>query len=167
VNKLGSVGEALQKWLKNAERIVVVGIGNELRRDDFVGVEIVRGLKGKVSEHVLLIESETVPESFIEPITKFNPTNVLLIDAGLLGLEPGDAKFVESGKVLGQSTVAVSTHALPLRIFCEYLEKTAGAEIALIIMQPKVTDFGEGLSVEVERAAEKLKKILLKVLSSP
>jgi len=115
---------------------------------------------------VMLVESETVPESFIEAITEFDPTHVLLIDAGLLGLEPGDAKFVESSKVLGPSTVAISTHALPLRIFCEYLEKTAGAKIALIIMQPRITDFGEGLSVEVEMAAEKLKRTLLKFLSS-
>ncbi len=167
MNELRGVEVALRKWLKNAKRIVVVGIGNELRRDDFVGVEIVRGLKGKVSKNVMLIESETVPESFIEPITRFNPTHVLLIDAGLLGLKPGDAKLAESSKVLGPSTAAISTHALPLRIFCEYLEKTAAAKIALIIIQPKVTDFGESLSVEVEMAAEKLKKILLKVLSDP
>ena len=166
MNEFGGVEDALRKWLKNAGRIIVVGIGNELRRDDFVGVEIVRGLKGKVSKHVMLIESETVPESFIEPITKFNPTHVLLIDAGLLGLKAGDTKFVESSKAFGSSTTAISTHALPLKIFCEYLEKTVGAKITLIIMQPKITDFGEGLSIEVGKAAKKLKKILLKVLSS-
>jgi len=166
VNKSGDVGDALRKWLKNAKRIVVVGIGNELRRDDFVGVELVRGLKGKVSKRVMLIESETVPESFIEPITKFNPTHILVIDAGLLGLEPGDAKFVESSKVLGSQTTAISTHALPLRIFCEYLEKTVGARIALIIVQPKVTDFGEGLSMEVEGAAEKLRNTMIEVLGT-
>lgn len=167
MNKPRGIEDALWKWLKNAERIVVVGIGNELRRDDFMGVEIVRGLKGKVSRHVMLVESETVPESFMEAITKFDPTHVLLIDAGMLGLEPGDVKFMESSEVLGPLTVAISTHALPIRIFCEYLEKTARAKIALIIMQPKVTDFGEGLSAEVRKATEKLKKILLKVLSRP
>ena len=164
MGKYGEVKDELQKWLMNAAKIVVVGIGNELRRDDFVGVKVVKGLRGKVSKRVMLIESETVPESFIEPITKFNPTHILLIDAGLLGIEPGDAKFLESSKVLDPSTVAVSTHALPLRIFCEYLEKTLGAKIALLIVQPKRTDFGEGLSVEVGKAAEELEKILLEIL---
>ncbi len=164
MNKSRSVSNALKRWLKNVEKIVVVGIGNELRRDDFVGVEVVRGLKGKVSRYVMLVESETVPESFLESITGFNPTHVLLVDAGLLGLEPGEAKFVESSRVLSPSTVAISTHALPLRIFCEYLEKTIGVKVALIIIQPRNTDFGEGLSVEVEKAAKELKKTLLEVL---
>ncbi len=161
----GNVEDELQKWLENTEKVVVVGIGNELRRDDFVGVTIVRELKGRVPKHVMLIESETVPESFIEPIIEFHPTHILLIDAGLLGLEPGEAKLVKPSTVLAQ-TVAVSTHALPLRIFCEYLEKAIDVEIALIVIEPKDTDFGEGLSAEVGKAAQELKKILLKTLRS-
>jgi len=157
---------AVKNWVKNAEKIVVVGVGNELRRDDFVGVEIVRGLKDKVSRLVMLIESETVPESFMEPITKFNPTHILVIDAGLLGLEPGEAKLVESSKILSSPSVPISTHALPLKIFCEYLKKAIGAKIALIIIQPQRTDFGEGLSRKVERAAGELKKILTEILSA-
>lgn len=164
MGRAGNVKDALRKWLRNVEKIVVVGVGNELRRDDFVGVEIVRGLMSKVSKRVMLIESETVPESFIEAITEFNPSHILIIDAGLLGLEPGDARFLESSEVLGPSTGAISTHALPLRIFCEYLEETIGAKIALIIVQPKRTDFGEGLSVKVGEVSEKLKTALVEIL---
>lgn len=167
MSKSRDIKNVLWKWLKNAERIVVVGIGNELRRDDFVGVEVVKGLKGSVSKRVMLIESGTVPESFIDPITKFSPTHILLIDAGLLGLKPGDARFLESSKVLESSIVAISTHTLPLRIFCEYLEKTIGVRIALIIIEPKRTDFGEGLSLEVKGIAEKLKKTLHEILHDP
>jgi len=166
MNEYVSVKDAVRKWLKNAEKIVVVGVGNKLRRDDFVGVEIVRGLKGKVSRHIMLIESETVPENSMECITKFKPTHILIIDAGLLGLEPGEAKFVKSSKMLGSPTVAISTHALPLRIFCEYLKRAIDATIALIIIQPQRTDFGEGLSNRVEGTAEELKKTLIAALSA-
>ncbi len=159
------VESKLHRWLKNAEKVVVVGIGNELRRDDFVGVEVVRGLKGKTPKHVMVIESETVPESFIEAITKFNPSHIILIDAGLIGLKPGEMKFLESTDVLGPPTSAISTHALPLRIFCEYLERTIKTKIALLIVQPKRSDFGEGLSSEVEKTAEKVKTTLLKIFS--
>lgn len=164
MNKFGVTEEALRRWLENSENIVVAGIGNELRRDDFVGVEVVRGLKDKVSRRVMLIETETVPESYIEQITKFNPTHILLIDAGLLGLQPGDFKFLKSSKALGSPTSAISTHILPLRVFCEYLERTIRAKIAFIIVQPKRTDFGKGLGQEVGRAAEKLGKTLLEIL---
>jgi hydrogenase 3 maturation protease len=164
VNKESNIENALRKWLENADKIVVVGIGNELRRDDFVGVEVVRSLKDRVSKRVMLVESETVPESFIEPITRFNPTHIMIIDAGLLGLKPASVKFLESSKALGPFTGAISTHTLPLRIFCEYLEKTINANIALIIVQPKRTDFGERLSREVGEVAERLEKMLLEIL---
>ena len=159
-----TVEKTLQKWLKNAEKIVVVGIGNELRRDDFVGVKVVRGLKGKTPKNVMVVESETVPESFIETIVKFNPSHIILIDAGLLGLRPGEMKFLESTGALGPPTAAISTHALPLRVFCDYLERTINTKISLLIVQPKGTDFGEGLSSEVEKTAEKLKTTLLEIL---
>jgi hydrogenase 3 maturation protease len=160
----GAIEGRLRRWLKGCKRVVVVGIGNELRRDDFVGVKIVRGLKGRVPKHVMLVESETVPESFIEPIVSFSPTHILMIDAGLLGLEPGEARFVESFKVWQESTVPISTHALPLRIFCEYVAKETGAEVALLIIQPGRTDFGEGLTVKAKRAAHELICILPKIL---
>jgi hydrogenase 3 maturation protease len=165
MSKVKDVGDALRKWLGTAEKIVVVGVGNELRRDDFVGVEIVRRLKGKVPEDVMLIESETVPESFLETITQFRPTHVLLIDAGLTGLKPGQIKLMESSEALGPAT-AVSTHTLPLRIFCDYLKKTIDSKVALAIIQPKTTDFGEGLTQETERAAQNLTKILTEILSA-
>ncbi|MCW3981059.1 MAG: hydrogenase maturation protease [Candidatus Bathyarchaeota archaeon] len=165
MDSLEKVKEELQKWIKNAEAIVVVGIGNQLRRDDFVGVKVVQDLKGKSPGNVMLIESETIPESFIETIIEFNPNRILLIDAGALGLKPGEITFMESTTVLGPQRSAVSTHALPLKLFCGYLERMIQAEIGLLIVQPENTDFGEGLSEAVSRAAEKLKKILLEILA--
>jgi len=161
-----SLRKALRRWLEGAGKVVVVGVGNELRRDDFVGMKIVKDLKDFVPERVMLVESETVPESFMDTIIKFNPTHILIIDAGLLGLEPGNLRLVESTEAVDSPTTAISTHALPLRIFCEYLTNTIGAKIALIIIQPKRTDFGEGLSMEVERAVENLEKTLVGILTT-
>jgi hydrogenase 3 maturation protease len=152
----------LKNWLSNAQKVVVAGIGNPLRKDDFVGVEIVRNLQNKVSQSVYLIECETVPESFIEQITEFKPTHILIIDAALLNLKSGFSKLVEPGQMVEQT--AISTHALPLRIFCEYLAKTTGAKIALLLIQPKDADFGEGLTAELKKTAAKLTNLLPKIL---
>ncbi len=161
-NKKEEIEGDLKIWLSNAQRVIVAGIGNPLRKDDFVGVEIVRKLKNQVSKFVRLIECEDVPESFIEPIVEFKPTNILIIDAAMLGLKPGTSKLIEVSELIGQPPV--STHALPLRIFCEYLTKTTGAKIALLIMQPKDTSFGEGLTSKLRETATALTNLLLKFL---
>lgn len=157
-----NIQKELKKWLHGAERVVVAGIGNPIRMDDFVGVKIAQDLKGKVSEEVYLIECETVPESFLQPIVEFDPTHVLLIDAAILGLKPGESLLVDPEKLT--AFPAFSTHMLPLRIFCEYLAKTTKAKIALLLIEPKKVDFGEGLTSEVKASSEKIADVLLELL---
>jgi len=156
------IEQTLRKWFSGAKRVVLAGIGNALRKDDFVGVKVVKDLANRVSRNVFLIECETVPEGFIEPIVEFEPTHILLVDASLLNLEPGSVKFVEASKMSSQ--VPVLTHALPLQLFCEYLTKMTHAKIALLAIQPKETDFGEGLTPEIEKTSEYLTNLLLKIL---
>jgi hydrogenase 3 maturation protease len=157
-----NVEEALVEWLSGAERVVVAGIGNPIRSDDFVGVKIVQGLQGKVSDSVYLIECETVPESFVQQIIDFKPTHVLLIDAALLGLEPGNSRIVEPEQLTNYP--AFSTHLLPLRIFCEHVVKTTGARVGLLLIQPANTDFGEKLTPEIEVSAQNIVNILVETL---
>ena len=157
-----SFEEKLRGWFSNAERVVVAGIGNPIRMDDFVGVKIVRDLQGRVSEKVLLIECETVPESFIQQIVDFKPTHVLLIDAAVMGLEPGTCRLVKPEHL--KVFPAISTHMLPLRVFCDYLAGATNAKIALLLIEPKETDFGEGLSPEVDAAEKTIVNFLLKFL---
>jgi hydrogenase 3 maturation protease len=152
----------LEKWLDGAEKVVVAGIGNPIRMDDFVGVRIAQELRGKVSKKVCLIECETVPESFIQQITDFDPSHILLIDAAILELKPGESRLVETEKLA--NIPAFSTHTLPLRIFCEYLAKTAKARIGLLLMQPEKTDFGEGLTRQVDASVSHITRILRKLL---
>lgn len=157
-----NVQKELKTWLSGAKRVVVAGIGNPIRRDDFVGVKIAQDLRGKVSESVYLIECETVPESFIQQIIDFNPTHVILIDAAVLGLEHGESRLVKPEHLT--DFPAFSTHALPLRLFCEFLAKTTEAKIALLLIEPKNAEFGEGLTPEVETSAMQIVDLLLRVL---
>jgi hydrogenase 3 maturation protease len=157
-----NVQKELKKWLSDSGRVVVAGIGNPIRMDDFVGVKIVQDLQGKLSQRVYLIECETVPESFIQQIIDFKPSHVLLIDAAILGLEPGDARLINPDQLT--MFPAVSTHMLPLRIFCETIARTTHAKIALLLIEPKAADFGEGLTPEIETSAQKIVSALLKVL---
>jgi len=159
-----NIRDALKKWFAGADRVVVAGIGNPIRGDDFVGVKIVQDLTDKVSDKVRLLECETVPESFMQEIVDLKPSHVLLIDAAILGLKAGEARLFFPEQVT--DFPAITTHMLPLRIFCEYITKMTEAKIALLLIEPENTEFGEGLTQKAQAAAEKITKILLEVLSA-
>jgi hydrogenase 3 maturation protease len=158
-----NIHDALEKWFAGAGKVVVGGIGNPIRKDDFVGVKIVQDLQGKVSKNVCLLECETVPESFMQDIVDFKPSHVLLVDAAILGLNPGETRLVLPEQIT--DFPAVTTHVLPLRIFCEYITKMAEAKIALLLIEPGDTEFGEGLTVTVQATAEKTTKQLIELLA--
>ncbi len=152
----------LKTWLVNAEKIVLAGVGNPIRSDDYVGLKLVEDLKGKLPPKVLLIEAETVPESYLSDIEAFHPSHVLLIDAAFLGLKPGDASLVDAERIV--ETSAVTTHLLPLRVFCEFVKQSTGAKIGLLLVEPMSMEFGEGLTAPVQATVERLIKVLLMVL---
>ena len=162
VNSEKGIEEPLKDWFSGAHRVVIAGIGNPFRRDDYVGVHIVRNLQNRVSRAVHLIEGETVPESYIDKITKFQPTHILLIDAGMLNLNPGSSRLVEPKEL--KKYVAISTHLLPLRIFCDYLEETTDAKLSLLVIQPEDTSFGKGLTPKLKETATNLSNLLLELL---
>ncbi|HVP15993.1 MAG TPA: hydrogenase 3 maturation endopeptidase HyCI [candidate division Zixibacteria bacterium] len=157
-----SVQKQLKTWLSNAERVVLAGVGNPIRMDDYAGLRVVQDLQGNVSERVLLIECETVPEDSMQQIIDFCPTHVLLIDAALLGLKPGSYKLVEPERLT--MPPAFSTHMLPLRIFCEHIRKTTQARIALLLVEPERSDFGEGLTPSVEASVKEIVQTLHELL---
>lgn len=154
----------LSEWLKGKNRVVVVGVGNPIREDDNVGLVVLAGLQGKVAESVCLLECEMVPEGYLLDIEEFKPSHVLLIDAAVLGRKPGDADLVKVNEVAAFS--AVSSHMLPLRLFCEYIEKTTGAKIRLLLVEPKTMEFGESMSPELQVAARELTELLLGLLKA-
>jgi hydrogenase 3 maturation protease len=157
-----SVEDELHQWFSKYKRIVIVGIGNPLRKDDYVGVMIVRKLKGNNLPHVHLFECETVPESFMQQIIELKPSHILIIDAAILNINPGNYRLVKPDELL--ETQAVSTHMLPLRIFCQYLINETKAEMILLLIQPKDVSFGEGITPELEKTVTHTAKLLQKTL---
>jgi len=161
-----NVAKELREWFRSAGRIVVVGVGNPIRMDDFVGLKIVRDLRGKVdSDRVMLIEAETVPENHVQKIIGFKPTHITLIDAAILGLKSGESRLVDPEQL--EDFPVFSTHMLPLRIFCEYLSEATRVKIGLLLIQPEKTDFGEGLTHDVVESAGRITSILAEELKKP
>jgi hydrogenase 3 maturation protease len=147
----------------NADKIAIIGVGNELKKDDYIGSFIVRKLKKKRSlKKVLILDCGTTPENYTGIVKKFRPSHILVIDAAQLGMKPGNLVLVDIEKVQG---LTISTHNLPLRVLADYLKKDTGAKIALLGIQPKKIVFEMGLTEELQEAANDVVEILDKLLS--
>jgi hydrogenase 3 maturation protease len=155
--------QQLRDYLGEGERrVVLMGVGNPMRGDDGVGVAIIQRLQESGLPGVLLLNTETVPESFIGKVESHEPTHVLLIDAANFGGRPGETRLIDSQHIGGQ---AVSTHSLPLTIFIGYIEKSLGVKVLLLGVQPKAVAFGEEMTQELAEASERIAETLRRLLS--
>ena len=147
--------DELRRWLKGADKLVIMGIGNPMRGDDAVGLEVVERLKRWAPGWVTPIKCETTPENFLGVVEEQTPTHVLMVDAAHLNAEPGACRLVPPEWVVGS---AISTHKLPLYIAAEYIKRTTGARVAILAVQPACTQFNTELTKELKEAVERITK---------
>ncbi|ADD08505.1 hydrogenase maturation peptidase HycI [Candidatus Aciduliprofundum boonei] len=134
---------------------VLMGIGNDLRGDDAIGIYIAKNFK---KEGWKVIIAGQVPEDFTGEIKRIKPDLLILVDAALMGLQPGEFRVVPTDLI---PNVAFSTHGMPLSFFINYIGESA-QKIILIGIEPKNLEFGEELSPEVKEAGDKIIEILKK-----
>ncbi|MEF8756622.1 MAG: hydrogenase maturation peptidase HycI [Halobacteriales archaeon] len=139
--------------LDPGDRLVVVGVGSDLRGDDAAGVLVARRLSDVASDRLHVIEGGTAPENYTSVVKAFEPDQVLLVDAVEFGGDPGDVKPVDP-EALAQTSF--SSHAYPLTMLTDYLERETGATITLLGIQPASIDEGEELSDAVENGIERV-----------
>ena len=163
-----SIKNEIKVFLNNFEKVAILGIGNELREDDKVGLYIIEklseGIKNKNLDEssLVLINAGSVPENFTRLIKQENPSHLIIIDAALMDKEPGELKFVKKEEI---ADVNISTHSLSLNFLINYLEKFLSIELLFIGIQPLNMDLGNNLSVKVKRSADELISIFLSLLS--
>ena len=154
----------LSDFLTDCGKLIVLGVGNELKCDDGVGPFIIKKLKQDdiESERLLFINAETVPENFTGKIRKEKPTHLIIVDACLMGGEPGDIKIVDEYDF---ANIGISTHSMSLSFFVRYLEKDTDFRIIFIGIEPESMDYSENLTENVEKTAygfiDTLKGIIL------
>ena len=89
----------LNDFLSDCKKLIVLGVGNELKSDDGVGPFIIKQLKDQniENENMLFIDAETVPENFTGKIRKENPTHLIIVDACLMNAQPADQDCRQEG----------------------------------------------------------------------
>jgi len=150
--------EALKGRVKG--KVVLVGIGNELRGDDGFGPYVVEALKGKVS--ATLINCGIALENYYKPIVKDDPDAIILLDIVAFEGPYGEIGVFEKADI---KKVGFSTHNVSPKVFMEMLERSVKADILMVGVKPKQTTFGEELSEDVKEAADMLVGFFEKLLS--
>lgn len=134
---------------RTPNRIVIVGVGSSLRSDDAAGLRIAEELRKLDLPSVLVLLGDTAPENVTGEIRRALPSHVIFVDAAKFGETPGAVRLVDSVEIGGMSS---STHTLPLEVIADYLKQELGCRVLFLGLQPKVVEFGEGLSEEVAAA---------------
>jgi len=140
-------------------KVSIVGIGNRLRNDDGVGPEIIKRLN-KPLPSLFLFDVGEVPENYLGKIVKQKPDTIVLIDAVSLGASPGTIKIIEKDDIRDES---LSTHNVSLNLVVKYLQKETSADVFLLGVQPKTTEFGKEISQPVRESLEKIVRMLERV----
>jgi len=174
----------LQQNLKG--RVCVIGIGNRLKGDDAAGPELIDRLTGRSCFHPASPVSPVVchrvnwlswlrriphrcsaarrrelhcldvgvaPENYLEKIVSINPDTILLVDAMDFGGEAGTCRLFAADQITGGK---LSSHALSLRMTCDYLQQRISARIFILGIQPAQLNMNRPLSAAVKAAVDKL-----------
>jgi hydrogenase 3 maturation protease len=132
-------------------KVVVLGVGSELRSDDAVGVRVAQRVRQKNLKGLWSLPGGTAPENFTADIRQISPTHVLIVDSADMGEPAGTIRLIDPADIGG---ISFGTHALPLSVLAGYLQQETGCRVILMGIQPQSIEFGEQLSPAVSAALE-------------
>ncbi|MDD5583708.1 MAG: hydrogenase maturation protease [Candidatus Omnitrophica bacterium] len=148
---------ALKDSLKASPKSLIVGLGNVLRGDDAVGINIIRGIDGKV--RLKTLDAGVSLENYLSPIKKSNADTICIIDAAEFNgpdafklFTPHDIKNLSLG----------FTHDASLSLAIEYLQKEMASDILLCAVRNNKRALGQEMSAETKRAQNIIGNFFLK-----
>ena len=135
---------------------LVITAGNSFRSDDGVGPYLYTLLKG--CSGLTVIDAGYTPENIVDEAIGINPDYIVVIDAADFQGRPGEIRIVSDDLI---PTSTLSTHAIPLNVITRLIEESTGAATVFIGIQVRSVMMGEGLSPEVQAAAELLSQEII------
>lgn len=160
-----SIGfEVLTKLFGSNSNCVLhlIGVGNPLRKDDGVGIQVIRKLmkKRRRAGHHFIIHPPTRTAESIMSMLNYEKDQALVFDAVQCNSAPGSIIFT----TLSDSRYGFfTTHNIPLKTIptvSNHLDS-----VFVLGIQPSDVEFGEGLSSPVQesmdRVVEQLSKLMM------
>jgi hydrogenase maturation protease len=142
-------------------KTAVIGIGNPLRGDDGVGVEVIRRLREGGPIEADLIDGGTDGLSLVERMRDYE--RVIIVDAVDAGKRPGEvfAFAPEEASILIRKD-ALSTHGLGLAEALALAQAISiPTRIRLVAVQPEHLTMGKGFSKPVADSLDSLIEVVL------
>lgn len=131
----------------NKEKIVFIGLGNELRGDDGAGLKLTELISSdKEFKDSHFIFAGTNPENYLQKILEFKPEAVIFIDTASWKVEPGEIKFLTSSEIRDSD---FSTHAFSIKLIEKYINSNHPCKIFYLGIQPGSVSFGSSISEKV------------------
>ena len=138
-------------------RVVVIGIGNPDRGDDAFGRVVAARLRGRLPEHVRLIEQDGEATTLLEELSETD--TAIVIDAAVSGREPGDIhRFDAARESLPAAKFGLSTHGFGLGEAIE-LARILGqlpSRCIVYAVEARSFELGAPLSPELARVVDEI-----------
>jgi hydrogenase maturation protease len=138
-------------------RMLLIGIGNEYRRDDSVGLHVIRALKERELPDTVIVENSGDGAELIEMFGSFNI--VILIDAVSSDGNPGTIYHFDAYQQHKLAKLSFqSTHAFGVIEAIELARVLGQLPSTLIVYAIVGENFsaGLGLTTKVEQAAQRV-----------
>lgn len=137
----------LKKLIDHNEKILFLGLGNPMRRDDGVGVYISKNLNIGFNS----LEGGKNPEKHINKVIETDPDLLIIIDSIKNETKPGNVVFAEGEEI---EEKRISSHKMPISIFIDLLKKEIpDLNVFLIGIEPKDLSIGTEMSDEIKETA--------------
>ena len=148
-------------------RFLIIGIGNEFRSDDGVGLAVARSLVGLLPKNAKIIEESGEGASLMNAWSDVD--GVIIIDAVKSGALPGRIHQLDATKeTVPTGYFNYSSHAFGVAEAIE-ISRTLGnlpATLHIYGIEGKSFSSGTELSPEVRRSAEEVKDRILQDVNS-
>ena len=147
---------------KPVPRIVVIGVGNLLLKDEGIGLHTVKSLQEtNLPRDVEIIDGGTAPDllAYTEAGDK-----LIIIDAAKAGGEPGTIYRFTPRDLSEKEGILVSAHELGVEqnLKLMSLMKNEPAEIVIIGIEPKEIGWGTELSAELQQKMPDIVRAVMK-----
>ena len=158
------LGERLSGLLHG--RVCLVGLGNEQRGDDGLGMRLARRWLEVGADGPAVLLAGMSPERHLAFLTDGGFDHVLFLDAVAFGGEPGSVVLLDA-RAMEARFPQVSTHRLSLGLLARWIEQSGGTTVHLLGVQPASLRPGAALSSPVQAAIELLGEVLEQVAAEP
>jgi hydrogenase maturation protease len=137
----------LTDLVSRARRLLFVGVGNLLKRDDGVGAVITSHIRERPGINALTVEVSI--ENYIGKIQSMVPEEMVIIDCMELGAPPGTYRLLRLDEV---ADFTFNTHNISLGRLGDFFTWST----FVLGIQPDNVELGESLTIPVQHAAREI-----------